>query len=83
MSGADALADAGAELERLRALVVRRLIEILERGDSERAPPAAYLSAAIKLLKDAGVFAESAEADEVSALLADLPSFDDDDDDQG
>lgn len=90
-----------ARLQRLEQLVLDRLIDILENGvpvlkpdaktgvvaELGRTPaPPAYLSAAIRLLKDkgagggAGADAE-AEAASLGALLRDLPVFDDDEDD--
>lgn len=93
MTGAEPEFRAG--LARLRALVLERLIELLEQGvpiqkpdaktgqvaELGRAPaPPAYLSAAIRFLKDNGAVAEGAGADELNALLDDLPSFDGEDD---
>lgn len=83
-------------LERLRALVLERLIELLEQGvpvqkpdaktgrviEMGRAPaPPAYLSAAIRFLKDNGAVVAVDGADELSGLLDDLPCFDHDEDD--
>lgn len=86
--------------DRLRAIVLERLIDVLENGvpvqkpdpksgcvaEIGRAPaPPAYLSAAIRFLKDNGTVLAAEGADELDTLLADLPDFDDDDeeDDDG
>lgn len=78
-------------MQRLRALILDRLIDILENGvpvqkpdartgqvaEIGRAPaPPAYLSAAIRFLKEQG--AEPAEAcDDLAALLDETPEFED------
>lgn len=84
-------------LERLRALVLERLIELLEHGvpvqkpdaksgriaELGRAPaPPAYLSAAIRFLKDNGVVAATENAEDLGALLEDLPHFEENEDDE-
>lgn len=97
-----ASAQAGGEtdrLQKLRGLVVERLIDILENGvpvqkpdpktglaaEIGRAPaPPAYLSAAIRLLKDFTDNSSPGAAEEqetLASLLEDLAEADDEEDD--
>ncbi|MEM9726284.1 MAG: hypothetical protein AAF909_12610 [Pseudomonadota bacterium] len=84
--------------DRLRAIVLERLIDVLENGvpvqkpdpksgcvaEIGRAPaPPAYLSAAIRFLKDNGTVLSPEGTDDLEAFLAELPSFDDDEDEEG
>lgn len=89
-------AAADPRLSRLYDLVLERLIEILAEGlpvqktDAKtgetrqvgRTPaPPAYVSAAIKLLKDAGRWSGQGDEDRLESLLEGLPSFEDGEDD--
>lgn len=84
------------DLERLRALVLARLIDILENGAPVQKPDAktgliveigrapaspAYFSAAIRFLKENGATATAEGVEDLEAVLAALPDFDDEEDD--
>ncbi|MCI4664211.1 MAG: hypothetical protein MRY74_05775 [Neomegalonema sp.] len=93
-------AELRGSVDRLMRSVTQRLIEFCELGvpvlktDAKtgetklvgRAPaPAAYISAAVKFLKEAGAFGggvSPAAATELDAQLAALPDFDDSDDEE-
>lgn len=95
-SGAAAGGAPDDRLTRLYDLTVDRLIEILadgvpiQKNDAKtgetrvigRAPaPPAYVSAAIKLLKDAGAWAaDDPTSGDIAQMLEGLPSFDADED---
>lgn len=93
-SGSIAAEDRAERLERLRLLVLDRLIDILENGvpvqkpdpksglvaEIGRAPaPPAYLSAAIRFLKDHAAATDAALEDDLSSLLCDPADFEDED----
>lgn len=80
-----------AQLDRLEALVLTRLIDLLEQGqpiqkaagpdgqavEIGRAPAgAAYVAAAIRVLKEAGKWSDGAPDADFGAGLGELPDFD-------
>lgn len=89
MSGAERdSANCDPRIARLSDLVIERLTELLEislEGDdaatrAKSAAPAAYLQAAIRLLKDLGAWRDEDGESGLEAALAAMPDFDDDDD---